>query len=203
VGVVVIGREPEIARLARMVAAARTGQGGAIALYGEAGIGKSALLAHVADSAAANLLVLRAVGVEAESELPFAALHLLLRPARHLIDRLPAIQREALRRAFREEQGEAPDRFLIGLAVLTLLVDGLPELRLSALSRADCERLLAERAAELGPRARDRVIDEAEGNPLALLHFAASLSAEQRSGHLAPLPLGASEPSGGGRLEPS
>jgi DNA-binding CsgD family transcriptional regulator/tetratricopeptide (TPR) repeat protein len=238
-----------------MVDASRAGEGATIVLRGEAGIGKSALLAHVAESVAADVLVLRTVGVEAESELPFAALHLLLRPALHLTDQLPATQRQALRRAFREEQGEAPDRFLIGLAVLTLLadlaeerpllclvddvqwldrasldallfaarrldaerialvfagrdepglaVDGLPELRLSALPRADCERLLAERAAGLGPQVRGRVIDEADGNPLALLHFAANLSDEQRSGHLAPLPLRTSEPSGGGRLERS
>ncbi|RPF20391.1 ATP-binding protein [Myceligenerans xiligouense] len=250
-----IGREPEAARLARMVAGARAGQGSAIVLRGEAGIGKSALLAHVADTAAADLLVLRAVGVESESELPFAALHLLLRPAAHLVDRLPATQRQALRRAFREEHGDAPDRFLIGLAVLTLLadlaeerpllclvddaqwldrasldallfasrrleaerialvlavrdaaglpVDGVPELPLSALGRADSERLLAEHVAGLGPQARDRVIAEAEGNPFALLHFAAHLSDEQRSGHLAPLPLGTSEASSGGRLERS
>jgi DNA-binding CsgD family transcriptional regulator len=255
----VIGREPEIAVLTRMVAASRAGQGSAIALRGEAGIGKSALLAHVAETVAADLLVLRTVGVEAESELPFAALHLLLHPAMHLADQLPGTQRQALRRAFREEAGEeAPDRFLIGLAVLTLLadlaeerpvlclvddvqwvdrasldallfaarrleaervallfagrdgtagtgspVDGLPELRVSALDRSDCERLLAERAPDLGPQARERVITEADGNPLALLHFAATLSDEQRSGHVAPLPLGTSEPSRSGRLERS
>lgn len=118
-----IGREPEIALLSQLVAVSRGGQGGAIVLHGEPGIGKSALLAHVADTVAADHLVLRTVGVEAEAELPFAALHLLLRPAMHLADQLPATQRQALRRAFREEAGEATDRFLVGLAVLTLLAD--------------------------------------------------------------------------------
>lgn len=255
-----IGREPEIALLSRMVAASRDGLGGAVVLYGEPGIGKSALLAQVADTVAADHLVLRTVGVEAESELPFAALHLLLRPAMHLADQLPATQRQALRRAFREEAGEATDRFLVGLAVLTLLadlaeerpllclvddvqwldrasldtllfaarrldaeriamvfagrpgagpaIDGFPELRLSALARTDCERLLADRAPDLGAQARERVIDEAEGNPLALLHFAANLSdeqrsGEQRSGQVTPLPFRTSEPGGSGRLERS
>ncbi|MFB4269700.1 LuxR C-terminal-related transcriptional regulator [Nonomuraea sp. GTA35] len=218
-------------------------------------MGKSALLEEAANRAGEHSLVLRATGVEAESELPYAALHLLLRPARHLIDRLPAGQRAALRGAFGEGHEGVPDRFLVGLAVLTLLADladerpllcliddvhwldrasldaltfaarrlgaeritmifagrdgaepainGVPDMRISGLARSDCERLLAGRAGGLTPEARDRVIEEAEGNPLALLHFAEILTPEQRAGHLAPLPLQPPEPSMAGRLEQS
>ncbi|MGW3348877.1 helix-turn-helix transcriptional regulator [Nonomuraea rubra] len=246
-----IGRNAEIAVLSRMIAESRGGQGNAVALYGVAGIGKSALLEEAASRAGEHALVLRATGVEAESELPYAALHLLLRPARHLIDRLPAGQRAALRGAFGEGHEGVPDRFLVGLAVLTLLADlaeerpllcliddvhwldrasldaltfaarrlaaeritmvfagrdgaepainGIPDLRISGLARNDCEQLLAG----LIPEVRDRVIEEAEGNPLALLHFAGILTPEQRAGHLAPLPLEPPEPSMAGRLEQS
>ncbi|MFC7041403.1 AAA family ATPase, partial [Nonomuraea rubra] len=246
-----IGRNAEIAVLSRMIAESRGGQGNAVALYGVAGIGKSALLEEAASRAGEHALVLRATGVEAESELPYAALHLLLRPARHLIDRLPAGQRAALRGAFGEGHEGVPDRFLVGLAVLTLLADlaeerpllcliddvhwldrasldaltfaarrlaaeritmvfagrdgaepainGIPDLRISGLARSDCEQLLAG----LTPEVRDRVIEEAEGNPLALLHFAGILTPEQRAGHLAPLPLQPPEPSMAGRLEQS
>ncbi|MFC7110929.1 LuxR C-terminal-related transcriptional regulator [Nonomuraea rubra] len=63
-------------------------------------------------------------------------------------------------------------------------INGIPDLRISGLARSDCEQLLAG----LTPEVRDRVIEEAEGNPLALLHFAGILTPEQRAGHLAPLP---------------
>ncbi|MEU7830280.1 AAA family ATPase [Nonomuraea sp. NPDC049129] len=251
-----IGRHAEIALLRGMIAESGAGQGNAIVVYGQAGIGKSALLAEVARTAGGDPLVLRVTGVEAEAELPFAALHMLLGPARQLIAELPAAQRDALRGAFGQSEGGAQDRFLVGLAVLTLLadlagerpllclvddvqwldrasvdalvfaarrlgaeritmilaarddgterpVDGVPELRLAGLARPDCEALLAEVAADLVPEARDRVIEEAEGNPLALLEFAGTLTPEQRAGRLSPLPLQPPRLSLAGRLEQS
>ena len=90
-------------------------------LRGEAGIGKTALLQHVAASAGTR--VLHAEGAEAEMELPYAALHQLCAPLLDSIDALPAPQSEALHVAFGLRAGPQPDRFLIGLAVLTLLSD--------------------------------------------------------------------------------
>ncbi|MFI7125765.1 helix-turn-helix transcriptional regulator [Nonomuraea sp. NPDC050153] len=251
-----IGRNAEIALLKGMIAESGTGRGNAVVVCGEAGIGKSALLAEAARAAGDDALVQRITGVEAEAELPFAAVHLLLRPARHLVAGLPDAQRAALLGAFGESQGGAQDRFLVGLAVLTLLADlaeerpllclvddvqwldrasadalvfaarrleaeritmilaarddgaeppvhGIPELRLAGLDRADCETLLAESADDLVAEVRDRVIEEAGGNPLALLEFAAALGPEQRAGRLAPLPLRAPRLSLPGRLEQS
>jgi DNA-binding CsgD family transcriptional regulator len=91
-----------------------------LVVRGEPGIGKSALLSYVADTAA-DFEVARASGVESEMELPFAALYQLCAPMMHRRDGLPAPQRDALGVAFGLWPGSAPDRFLIGLAVLGLL----------------------------------------------------------------------------------
>jgi DNA-binding CsgD family transcriptional regulator len=91
-------------------------------LRGEAGIGKSALLDYVSESATGCRLA-RASGVESEMELAFAGLHQLCAPMLVGLDRLPAPQRDALATAFGLSRGAAPDRFLVGLAVLTLLTD--------------------------------------------------------------------------------
>ena len=87
---------------------------------GEAGVGKSALLEYAA-GAAADMRVARAVGVESEMELAFAGVHQLCAPLLDRLERLPAPQRDALGIAFGLRGGGAPDRFLVGLAVLTLL----------------------------------------------------------------------------------
>ncbi|WP_153530439.1 helix-turn-helix transcriptional regulator [Actinomadura macrotermitis] len=116
------GRAAERALIDRMLAAARDGRSGALVLRGPAGIGKSALLGHAAE-AAAGFQVVRAEGVEFEAELPFAGLHLLLSPVLDRIDRLPAPQAEALRGAFGLTAAAAGDRFLVGLAVLSLLAE--------------------------------------------------------------------------------
>ncbi len=91
-------------------------------LRGEAGIGKSALLAHLAGSAT-GCRVSRVSGVESEVELAFAGLHQLCAPVLDHMPRLPAVQREAITTALGLRQGQAPDRFLVGLAVLGLLSD--------------------------------------------------------------------------------
>jgi DNA-binding CsgD family transcriptional regulator len=97
-----------------------------LVLRGEPGVGKTALLAHAAGRAE-NCRVLRAAGVESEMELPFAGLHLLCAPLLDRLERLPPRQREALGTAFGLSSGGRPDRFLVGLAVLSLLSDAAEE----------------------------------------------------------------------------
>ena len=89
-------------------------------ITGEAGIGKTALLEY-AVAQASGMTVLRAAGVESESEIPFAGLLTLLRPVLGRIDELPAPQADALRAALGLAAGAGGDRFLIGAATLTLL----------------------------------------------------------------------------------
>jgi DNA-binding CsgD family transcriptional regulator len=89
-------------------------------MVGEAGIGKTALLDYVAAQAPGSR-VARAAGVQTEMELAFAGLQQLCAPMLDHVDRLPEPQRDALRTAFGVSAGPAPDRFLVGLAVLSLL----------------------------------------------------------------------------------
>jgi len=91
-----------------------------LVLRGEAGVGKTALLEYLIE-AAADLRVVRAAGVESEMELAYAGLHQLCAPMLKQLDRLPAPQRDALQIVFGLSEGPAPDRFLVGLAVLSLL----------------------------------------------------------------------------------
>lgn len=116
------GRATERARFEQLQTAVRTGQSAALVLRGEAGIGKTALLDYVAERVE-SCRVLRAVGVESEMELPFAALHQLCTPFLDGLERLPPPQRDALGTAFGLRSGPRPDRFLVGLAVLSLLSD--------------------------------------------------------------------------------
>ncbi|TDD60604.1 helix-turn-helix transcriptional regulator [Actinomadura darangshiensis] len=117
------GRDAELAAIEDLLGRARAGRSGTLVLRGEAGIGKSALLDHAAE-AAGDMRVLRGTGVEYESGMPYAGLHLLL--GRHLdrVGGLPDAQAEALRSALNMGgRLGAGDRFLVGLAVLTLLSD--------------------------------------------------------------------------------
>jgi predicted ATPase len=90
-----VGRDRELAALGALLDSAREGRSGAPVLRGEAGIGKSALLAH-AEEVARDFRVLRATGIQAEGELPFATLHQLLRPLQDRIDALAAPQARAV-----------------------------------------------------------------------------------------------------------
>jgi DNA-binding CsgD family transcriptional regulator len=119
---VLAGREQELHHLTAALTDARAGRGRVVVLRGEPGVGKSALLSETV-AAATDMTVLRTRGVEAEVDLPFAALHRLLRPALHHIDRLPAPQADALRTAFGMQPGRADDRFLLFLAVLNLIAE--------------------------------------------------------------------------------
>jgi DNA-binding CsgD family transcriptional regulator len=114
------GRGSECALLDDVIAALRAGESRTLLIHGEAGIGKTALL-NYAVASAADLRVLRAAGVESEMELAFASLHQLCAPLLGAVERLPPPQRGALDVAFGRTAGPAPDRFLVGLAVLTLL----------------------------------------------------------------------------------
>ena len=114
------GRRSERQALEGLLAAVRGGQSGVLVVCGEAGIGKTALLESAIGSAS-GFQFARAVGVESEMELAFAALQQLCAPMLGRLDRLPAPQQDALGVAFGLRAGNAPDRFLVGLAVLSLL----------------------------------------------------------------------------------
>jgi DNA-binding CsgD family transcriptional regulator len=203
-------------------------------------VGKTALLEQAVERAQ-GFRVLRALGAEAEADLPFAGLHELVGPIIHLISALPEPQSRALQAALALEEIENPDRFAAYAATLGLLaaatadqpvlcvvddahwldqasaealvfaarrVDhdriatlfavrepaaaafsaaGLAELRVGGLSVAEAKALLAERAPSLLPATVERLVDTAEGNPLALLEFAARVM--QRDESSQPLPV--------------
>src|SRR5215469_8098187 len=211
----------------------RSGRGRALVVRGEAGVGKSALLEYLT-GAAADMRVVRAVGVESEMELAFASLHLLCGPLLDRLEGLPPPQRDALGIAFGLREGAAPDRFLVGLAVLTLLSEvaeerpllcviddaqwldtasaqvlvfaarrllaepvglvfgarepgdqfrGLADLEVRGLPDQDARTLLRSVIGfRLDGRVRDRILAEADGNPLALLELPRGLDPTQLAG---------------------
>jgi hypothetical protein len=120
------GRRSECDRLERMLAEIRAGRSRVLVLRGDAGIGKTALLEHMAGQAS-GCRVARVTGVESEMELAFAGLHQLCAPFLDRLGRLPPPQRDALSVVFGLREGNAPDRFLIGVAVLSLLSDAAEE----------------------------------------------------------------------------
>jgi DNA-binding CsgD family transcriptional regulator len=116
------GRSGEASVLAGLVAAVRAGQSRVLVLRGDPGVGKTALLDDLAGQAQ-GCRVVRAAGMQSEIELAFAGLHQLLAPMLSDLGQLPVPQREALRVVFGISAGPAPDRFLVGLAVLGLLAE--------------------------------------------------------------------------------
>src|SRR5712691_6809816 len=114
------GRRQQCEALDGLLADVRAGRSRVLVVRGEPGIGKTALLAYAAETAP-DFQVARADGVESEMELPFAALHQLCGPMLSRLGALPGPQRDALGVAFGLRSGNAPDRFLVGLAVLGLL----------------------------------------------------------------------------------
>jgi DNA-binding CsgD family transcriptional regulator len=157
-----LGRRREREVLDRLLEAARMGQGGVLVVHGDPGVGKTALLEYAIE-AASDFRVVRAMGIEGEMELPFAGLQQLCSPLLGRTERLPDPQRGALAVAFGLQEGDAPDRFLVGLALLSLLsaaaearpilcviddaqwLDAASEQALTFVAR----RLLAERVAIL------------------------------------------------------
>jgi len=121
-----LGRQREREVLGRLLNAALDGDGGVLVVHGEPGVGKTALLEWTVEEARL-FRVLRAVGVEGEMELPFAALQQLCLPIFDRSERLPDPQRDALGVAFGLSAGQAPNPFLVGLAALGLLSEASEE----------------------------------------------------------------------------
>src|ERR1700748_1591600 len=119
-------RDPEREVLDRLLAQTCAAQGRVLVLRGEAGIGKTALLGYLS-AAAEGCRIARIAGVESEMELAFAGLHALCAPLLGRLGHLPVPQRDALNTAFGMSGGSPPDRFLVGLAVLSLLADTAEE----------------------------------------------------------------------------
>ncbi|MFI8075584.1 AAA family ATPase [Streptomyces sp. NPDC086033] len=115
-----VGRRNECQYLDHLLAEARAGQSGVLVVRGEAGIGKTELLNYLIERAVGCRIV-RAAGVQSEMELSYAGLHQLCAPLLSHLDDLPEPQQNALRAAFGMRSGDAPDRFLVGLATLSLL----------------------------------------------------------------------------------
>lgn len=227
------GRERELGVLNHLAGQLHKDAGGALIIRGEAGIGKSALLAAVTEQASEQgTRVLSAGGVQSEAQISFAGLHQLLRPVLHLAEGLPTRQQAALLAAFGMSEQVAPELFMTGLATLELIGDaaesspvlliiddaqwldqpscsvlafvarrlmtepalmliavrdrlpnpldeaGLTELRLEGLSEKTAGELLDSCAPSLGPVPRERIIQDAAGNPLALIELPAALRSE-------------------------
>lgn len=227
-----IGRQREIGIVNDLIRDAKS-QGGVLVVTGEAGIGKSRLLTVASDRATEHGMTrLTTTGLQSETHLPFAGLHMLLHPILAGADELPAPQRAALLSAFGMTDEAAPDRFLIGLAALTLLGDAgthtpmlilvedaqwldrptcdvltfvarrleaesitmliairegyespffeaaLPQLHLDRLDGVSAGALLDAGSPGLANVARQRLLDEAAGNPLALVELPAALGPE-------------------------
>ncbi|HEY1618091.1 MAG TPA: AAA family ATPase [Streptosporangiaceae bacterium] len=114
------GRHSECEAIGQLLDSVRAGQSRVLVMRGEAGVGKTALLDFLLERAP-ECRVARAAGVESEMELAFATLHQLCAPFLDRLDRLPGPQRDALATAFGLSASGPPDRFMVGLAVLTLL----------------------------------------------------------------------------------
>ena len=162
--------------LDRLVEAVRGGESRALVVRGEPGVGKTALLEYVVEHAS-GCRVVRAAGVQSEMELAFAGLHQLLAPMLDRLERLPVPQRDALRTAFGVSPGPAPDRFFVGLAVLSLLSDVAEEQPLICL--VDDEQWLDRASAQALAFVARRLEAESVG-----MVFAAR-GAERRPGGIA------------------
>ena len=157
--------------LDRLADAVQAGESRVLVVHGEPGVGKTLLLNYLAGRAL-GCRVVRATGMQSEMELPFAGLHQLCAPMTDRLDRIPAPQRDALRTAFGLAAGPPPDRFLVGLAVLSLLSEVASDQPLICL--IDDEQWL-DRASEqtLGFVARRLAAD-----PVALVFAARDPGAE-------------------------
>jgi DNA-binding CsgD family transcriptional regulator len=184
------GRRAECDALEGLLADARRSRSGALVVRGEAGVGKSALLGHAA-ARAHGMAVLRASGLESEAELPFAALHQLLRPVLCLVDEAQWLDRssaQSLTFAARRLEAE-------GVVCLFAARDGdprdfpapgLPDLRLQGLDPEPAAALLAAAGLDLPAAVVDRLVERTGGNPLALLELPGTLEPGQLAGR-APL----------------
>ncbi len=117
---VLLGRAGERKAFDRLLTDIRAGQSTSLVVRGEAGVGKTTLL-HYCARQASGVRVMRIAGIEAEMELPFAALQQFCAPMLARLDKLPDPQQNALSVALGLAPGQPADRFLVGLAVLGLL----------------------------------------------------------------------------------
>jgi hypothetical protein len=115
-----LGRAHERRQIEQALAGARSGTSAALALAGEPGIGKTALLSYAAEHAT-GMRLLRARGIESEAQIPFGSLLELIRPALMMLDNIPAPQAAALEGALALRPGAGHDRFAVGAATLSLL----------------------------------------------------------------------------------
>jgi DNA-binding CsgD family transcriptional regulator len=239
-----LGRDRDLAELYALVDGIED-RGGALVVRGEAGIGKSALLAAARERAVdRGVTVVSTTGALSEAQLAFAGLHQLLLPLLGRLDLLPDPQRQALETAFGIAEGDAPDLFLIGLATLGLVAErsaetpllfevddahwldrpssevlgfvarrvesdpavllfgvreglpscfddaDLPELPLAGLDKDASNALLDLGAATVPGDLRRRILEEAAGNPLALIELpAAAAELGTHTPESGPLPL--------------
>jgi len=235
-----IGRDGERAVIAALLEAARASRSNALVVRGEPGMGKTALLEDAREQAA-DMRVLSARSVESESDLPFAGLHQLIRPALPLLEALPRPQADALRGALGLSERAGDDRFLISAACLTLLSElaeqgpvlclvddahwldtasadallfvarrldaegivllfaaregdvrgfetaNVASLLLEGLDSDAAATLLSRAAGEAALSVRERLIEQARGNALALVELPSALSEAQLAGD-EPLP---------------
>ena len=121
-----LGRRSECSSLDRLLEDVRGGRSRVLVLRGDAGVGKTAHLEYLVASAS-ECRIVRSAGVESEMELAFSGVHQLCAPMLSLMDDLPAPQRDALGTAFGLRAGGATDRFLVGVALLTLLSEAAEE----------------------------------------------------------------------------
>jgi DNA-binding CsgD family transcriptional regulator/tetratricopeptide (TPR) repeat protein len=168
-----VDRRGECDALDRLIEAVRAGESRALVVRGDPGMGKTVLVDHLAGRAsAAGCRMARVVGVQSEMELAFAGLHQLCAPMADHLDKIPVPQRDALRTAFGLAPGPPPDRFLVGLAVLSLLSEVAGERPLICL--VDDEQWLDQASVQaLGFAARRLAAD-----PVGLVVAAREPSAE-------------------------
>ena len=153
-------RRAECDVLDRLVEAVRAGESRALSVHGEPGVGKTALLEYLAGRAT-GCQVVRAAGIESEMELAFAGLHQVCAPLLDCLEALTGPQGDALRTAFGISSGPAPDRFLVGLAVLSLLSEAAAKLPLVCL--VDDQQWLDRASAQVLAFAARRLGAEAVG----------------------------------------
>ena len=169
-----LGRRSESEALDRLLGAVRAGQSRALVLRGEPGSGKTALLDYLVEHAS-GCRVARAAGVQSEMELAFAGVQQLLAPMLDRLERLPGPQRAALATAFGLSPGSAPDRFLVGLAVLSLLAEVAEERPLVCV--VDDEQWLDQASAQVLAFVARRLVAES-----VALVFAARVPSDEVAG---------------------
>src|SRR5919106_11509 len=184
-----LGRQREREVLDRVLEAARDGHGGVLVVYGDQGVGKTALLEYAVE-VAPEFRIARAVGVEGEIEFAFAALQQLCSPSLGLMERLPDPQREAFEVALGLSFGRAPNLFLVEKIAMVFAarerldsLAGLAELQVEPLGHRDARALLESvLPGRLDERVLERIVVETRGNPLAVLELPRGLTPAQLAG---------------------